>query len=107
MVSLRRDVADDAIQSARLPQHQFFLRYVTQGVSYEVTYHHNVASQLPQQRIVPFADLATRPVPFDAVVGWDEKPGGVELFRSPTSAAYLGTVEWAWFPTNKQKTLSQ
>jgi hypothetical protein len=59
-------------------------------------------SQLPQQRIVPVADLATRPVPFDAVVGWDEKPDGVELFSGPARAVYLGTVEWAWSPMNNR-----
>lgn len=58
------------------------------------------AAQLPTQRIVPVANLAERPPPFDAVVGWDEKPAGVMLANGPRNAEYLGQVEWAWSPMN-------
>lgn len=58
--------------------------------------------QLPQQRIVPVADLAERPDPFDAVVGWDEKPAGVELPNGPRNADYLGQVEWTWSPMHSR-----
>lgn len=54
----------------------------------------------PQQRIVPIADLADRPVPFDDVVGWREKPSGVDLSRGPRKAEYLGQIEWTWSPMN-------
>lgn len=59
-------------------------------------------TQLPQQRVVAVADLELRPEPFDAVVGWNEKPDGVELCRGPSNADYLGTVEWAWSPMNSR-----
>lgn len=58
------------------------------------------ASQLPQQRVVPVAALPERPEPFDATVGWDVLPAGVELRNGPSNAEYLGQLEWAWSPMN-------
>ena len=58
--------------------------------------------QLPQQRIVPVASIPTRPHPFDAVVGWSEKPAGVVLANGPRDPEYLGQVEWAWSPMNNR-----
>jgi hypothetical protein len=52
--------------------------------------------QLPQQRIVPVASIPARPNPFDAFVGWNEKPDGVVLANGPSNPEYLGQVEWAW-----------
>ena len=56
------------------------------------------SSLLPQQRIVGLADLIERPEPFDSVVGFDEKPPGVEYSNGPSKPHYLGQVEWSWSP---------
>ena len=56
------------------------------------------AAQLPKQRIVTLADLGERPVPFDAAVGWNEKPAGSILAKGPSKPDYLGQVEWSWSP---------
>lgn len=57
---------------------------------------------LPQQRIVALKNLVKRPEPFDSVVGWGEKPKGVDLPNGPRKAEYLGQVEWAWSPMNNR-----
>ena len=53
---------------------------------------------LPQQRLVMLARLPERPQPFDSVIGWHEKPPGVDLPRGPRKAHCLGQLEWAWSP---------
>ena len=58
--------------------------------------------QLPQQRIVPVASIPARPNPFDAVIGWNEKPDGVVLANGPRNPEYLGQVEWAWSRMNNR-----
>ena len=59
-------------------------------------------SQLPEQRIVPLADLPDRPEPFESVVGYEEKPPGVRLCNGPKKPTYLGQVEWAWSSMNER-----
>lgn len=49
-----------------------------------------------KEHIIPH--LADRPVPFDSVVGWDEKPMGFKYPHGPSDPEYLGQIEWAWSP---------
>ena len=42
------------------------------------------------------AALAKRPKPFDAVVGYKEKPPGAAYPQGPRKVRHLGTIEWNW-----------
>ena len=42
------------------------------------------------------AALAKRPNPFDAIVGYEEKPPGAAYPQGPRRVLHLGTIEWSW-----------
>ena len=49
-----------------------------------------------QPDIHPVTPLPKRPNPFDAVVGYEEKPPEAAYPRGPRKVLHLGTIEWNW-----------
>lgn len=57
-------------------------------------------SELPQQRLWRVADLPERPPGWTATIG--RPPPEVGPRKMPSSARYLGQVEWAWSPMHSR-----
>ena len=49
-----------------------------------------------QPNLPHVAPWPKRPNPFDAVVGYEEKPPGLAYPPGPRKALHLGTIEWNW-----------